>query len=972
MKALLIKLFPCFLFLSMSGLLIATWFRDGQIYGGGDVGLQTYNPQRILDISQYTWWDSAAPGSPVPQSLVAIPLQFILFLLQSLGFSPVALQATLFFVLLFLGGFGMYLFLKYKLENKALIYPFLGGLFYMFNPYMMIQVWHRFTHTTIILAAVLPFFAIFWDKWITKGKVRDLAFFLLTGFLAVYIFGTFAYIVTVWIFLLLLTVQILIPWQGKRFVTTVGSRFIFGLVLWIFTSCWWLLPVLQISPAVLSQQHRVQESIETLVNISAQAVLPFSLQLINPFYLFYQAELGTIYQNIIFKLIPWVISAVILFGFINSFKKKKVSVYGIFYLISIFLAKGAAPPFGRLYILGFTHIFALGVMRNPFEKTGLILTFFSTILFVLGLKAISERVKRLNFLLGSLVVAGILVFAWPMLTGQIVGKIGKPAYVQVPSSYKQANTWLSQQRDLGISDGKILHLPLTRGEAVSYKWQYGYSGLDPSVIFFTTFPSISRGFNIQRVDDALTGLSLMFENSYSKNSDRILSLLRAFNVRFIVLHKDLNWLGSDVYNPLETEKVLDSLNFIEKKAEFGDLIIYKIQDQFFGPKIEFHENISYVYPQKADMTQWSWLGSRIGGSFISPIDDRSTDDAINSHEKETLIFPERITTDQQLNRYYDFWVNSQGQYELLADPQFKDVSANLGSKNLKGSIKGNLISFGMFDMKQGLNQISVSSPPPLNLISQEAIQMTVAEDSPAVVEKSLGETFGNDIYELSFEALAPLGTTLDIQVVQNTDAEEDGQKTPRISFQIPGGQSLGWQGYKVQLPLVSPVTHEVKVRFVAKLKSVYGFGNNQVMLRNVQAVRVFGNKLFLRSNNLDNNEGVNLSTGAVSFTRINPVQYEGVLNLQRAGFLFFKEAYHPGWNLQLSGNNGVISIKQHYLGLLYGNAWYIDMPGEYRFKITFEPQKSLYFGILLSGFGILCLGFYGIMFKKVRKDEKQH
>lgn len=101
MKEFFFKLFPPLLFLVISSLLITSWFRDGHIYGGGDVGLQTYNPQRILDISQYTWWDSAAPGSPVPQSLVAIPLQFILSLPQSLGFSPVALQAMLFFVEVF-------------------------------------------------------------------------------------------------------------------------------------------------------------------------------------------------------------------------------------------------------------------------------------------------------------------------------------------------------------------------------------------------------------------------------------------------------------------------------------------------------------------------------------------------------------------------------------------------------------------------------------------------------------------------------------------------------------------------------------------------------------------------------------------------------------------------------------------------------------------------------------------------------
>ncbi len=560
------KLFTAFFFVIISTIVIFSWFRDGYIYGGGDVGLQTYNPSRILENQKFIWWEAAGPGFPIPQGLVGIPLQFILSLFQHIGFSPLILQAGLFFVLLFLMGYGMYLFLTYKLEEKRGVYPIIGGLFYIFNPYMMIQVWHRFIPTTIVLASALPFLAIFWEKWIREGQVKNILFFLLTNFLAVYLYGTYAYIITVWIFLSFLTITVLIPWQSKSFLLKIGKRFLLGFIIWILTSCWWLIPILKISPAVLSEVHHTGESLVTLISISGTAILPYTLQLINPFYLFQQAEFGTIYRSFFFQLIPWFFVIIIFAGLINSFKSKKVALYGILYLVSIFFAKGAAPPFGAAYIFGFTHVFALGVMRNPFEKTGLLMVFFASVLFVMGLKLISERIKYSNLLIGVAIFL-FLLFSWPMLLGKLTGKFDNPEYVQVPQSYILADQWLNKQKIIGITDGKILHLPLTRGEAVQYKWGFGYNGLESSDQLFTAFPSVSRGFNIHSIDDSLTALSLIFYKPFDNDHSKILQLLQAFNIRFIILHKDITWLGSDIYDPIEAEKVLNNLNFIEKKVE---------------------------------------------------------------------------------------------------------------------------------------------------------------------------------------------------------------------------------------------------------------------------------------------------------------------------------------------------------------------------------------------------------------------
>lgn len=1131
------SLIPFVYFLVLSGIIIFSWFRFGYIYGGGDVGLQTYDPTRILQIIKYVWWDSTAPGSPTPQGLSAIPLQFGLSLLQSVGFSPLLLQATLFFILLFTSGFGMYLFLKRKLEEKDLIFPILGGTFYMLNPYMMVQVWHRFIHTTIILASVLPFMALFWDSWIKKGKLKSLMLFLLTNFIAVYIFGTFAFIITIWVFLLMITISNFFPWQSRGLFLEIVGRLFFGIIVWLLLNSWYLFPVTQISPAILSEQHKSSESLSTLINISRQSVLPYTLQLANPFYLFEQAELGEIYKNPLFQTLPWIFVLTILIGLINSFKIKPISLYGILFLISLFLVKGAAPPFGNAYIYGFKNIFALGVLRNPFEKTGLILVFFATVLFVLGLKIVSNYFKRKsNFLISKIVVIflmlSIIIFAWPMFKGTILGRYDKPTFVQVPKSYKKADEWLNMQKKMGVMDGKILHLPLTRGESVRYKWEYGYNGLESSPLLFTSYPSISRGFNIQRIDDSLTALSLIFHQPYSENSNHILQLLNSFNVRFIVLHRDLYWFATDTFDSKEIEGTLNNLKFIDKKIDFGDLVIYQLKDEFFSPEIEIKDVVSIVYPSKANIRMWPYMVSEDRG-FILPIKNNDLDTTFNLPVKQTLIFPEssfsfpeasgsalentvnqlnsrievivgtveylkglgiiqkdterivseivsssqkliEMFTTKKVNNYaysinnlspffakdsnlyldipknivldilkfhlviltsfenqfgkisensiiegnlkkilrsenvlpiytpsaqtietgqrqfFDFWINEEGEYELLlTDSKIKNYYVNqLGDvtfqvndqlKTLLGKDLGNLISYGKVPLNQGINEISFINPPSVNLAANlndftnigmvtsqdNIVSMIVSKNAPAAIESPILHASGEDIYQISFDGQIPANVGFYIQVIQDTDDEENGQKLSRISF-LQHLNNRDWQGnISIKLPALGLQTREAKIRLIALIPDGYlTLNSSKVLLKNLKIVRVLNNGLFLRQIGSSFKED---NSSKITFKKIDSVTYQGNLKLTKPQFIFFKTSYHPGWKLQLVSNKQVVESKNHYLSDLYGNAWYVDQIGEYDFKIIFEPQKTFLIGIVMSSLGVLTIISYYIISRKLNK-----
>lgn len=602
MKDIFRKLSPYLFFFVTSGFLVVSWFRFGYIYGGGDVGLQVYNPQRIFEIEKYIWWEATGPGMPTPQGLVGMPFNMLFSLLQLIGFNALALQAILFFLILIFMSLGMYFLILFIFGTSYRKYAFLGSLFYLFNPYMMIQVWHRFVHSTFFVVAGLPFMVIFWLKWIRGGSVLNLILFLSINFFALYGFGTIAYILTLWVLLSLITIpEVIFPWMGIKNARRILFLFVLGLFFWILTNIWWLLPILKIAPGFLSQQHSNEESVATLVTLGQQTAVPYLIQMINPFYLFLQEDFGNSYGLVSIRLIPWIFVVVTLTGLIKGLSDHKSARWSIIFPLIFILAKGSASPLGYIYVFLLKNIFPLGVLRNPFEKMGILLPLIYTILFTYGLKIIFDYLKmKLSIGIARIVIfAGfslVIFFCWPMFTGQIFGKIDKPSFVKVPDDYMKTDEWIKKDNlSYSGSLGKILHFPLTPGESITYNWEHGYSGLEPSALFFTSAPSISHGFNLKQIDDSMKAIYKSVHDS-GGNSAVVLRLLQDFNVRYIVLHKDVKWQGGEFYDPLQTEEILNRFDFFEVPQKFGNLVVYKISDSYFKGKISLENKFDFVYP----------------------------------------------------------------------------------------------------------------------------------------------------------------------------------------------------------------------------------------------------------------------------------------------------------------------------------------------------------------------------------------
>lgn len=935
--------FAFIVFLLISALVVGTWFRGGFIYGGAEVGLFAYNPERWLEISKYVWWEAVAPGQLIPHFITGIPVYFLFYILNLIGLSAQNIQQLFFFLILFLMGFGMYLLSLNILEEDNKKYSLFAGLFYMFNVYTLVSVWHRFLYSTLILAAVLPFLILFWRRWIKEGRIFNLNFFLLINFLSVYMYGNLASLATVWISLSLVSLtEVFFPWQGKTFAWKLCLRFLWGFIFWFLTNIWWIAPTFSIAPGLLSKQHSGEDNLGTLVAISRQTIMPYLLQLANPFYLFYRAELGQIYSNFIFKMIPWTLSAVIFLGVIVGLKLKSYAKYSVIFIIAVLLSKGAASPFSYPYIFGLKSAYVFGVLRNPFEKLGIMLPLFGAILFAIGLQTFFKwGHRRFGLILTKLTIILVFVFlfgyAWPMFGGKIFERNEFSVKVKVLESYIQADQWLKQQKE---NQGVILHLPVSGKDVVTYDWDEGYHGVDQNEILFTSLPSLSRNVGIKRIDDTLGSLSYIFHPPFSANKGQILKILQSFNVKFIVLHKDIKWNDKDTYGekgyllePNSIEKVLDSLDFLKKERQFNSLVVYKLTDENYKPILTLIDNIQIVYPGESDIMQ---ILSKISNEadIITPVFG-NIDDMISQRVRQTLVFPYKkieyfesspSATVAQTNYVYN---------RLL---QIKAYFSSLGS------LQSEEIARDLISLTDKLPQLSA----PRKFVNyQESLSNLLGKYSENFnIHRLFSKDIGS-IFRLHLMVLSQIGDQSEAaQIIEDNMVRLEifpQYKTPGrvFKFVVPS------QG-DYELLLNAP-WKEAAIRINgagiasdrnAKLdKGAYEISDNFIN-------GATEDDLVLRLKEVDQ---LTPSAGNVlRFKKENPVSYSGNISLDHPTFVNFAQGFHPGWVLTLNKDGESFEVNKHFLGNLYGNTWWIDKIGDFNFKIEFIPQKSADRGVIVA------------------------
>jgi len=376
---------------------------------------------------------------------------------------------------------------------------------------------------------------------------------------------------------------------------------------WIVVHLLWIYPFIKITSNQFALAlNNTEVNVGTLTGISKDYPLHSLLRLIHEGYFYRDQKFGASYSSLQFILISWMIPLVALFSY-KTFKKSKIFLFfSSLYLFSLFICSGANKPTGWLFVLIFKTFPAFQAFRNPFEKFGVVLTIAYSPFFAIGSIVVSEWISRFFknvnfkvFLFGILIlVCGI--FLWPIWTGQFTaGGIKISPWVEVPQYYAQTNDWLNKQPD----DGRIIHFPLNAGDGLRYSgWEYPYHGIEPGEYIFSR-PSIGKNGQAFKLyyNVLLQRFNKFQPLAYGPDPDVFKSEFKSgelheelakLNVRYIILHKDIDpeigLIGS--FEPVEI--YLETQEKIKKINTFGKLDVYKV---------EIPDNIHLIYSPQVEV-----------------------------------------------------------------------------------------------------------------------------------------------------------------------------------------------------------------------------------------------------------------------------------------------------------------------------------------------------------------------------------
>lgn len=289
-------------------------------------------------------------------------------------------------------------------------------------------------------------------------------------------------------------------------------------------------------------------------------------------------------------------------------------------------------------------------------------------------------------------------------------------------------------------------------------------------------------------------------------------------------------------------------------------------------------------------------------------------------------------------KMYKFDLLSSGDYSLKIDKStfgtllssdYEKISVNVDGKeaSINSQPDGKYLDFGRIKMEKGTHMLRI------NLSSQQNILKNPIEQRLA----------GTNCYSSYVENFSPLKTyDLRFSVKNNFDSNffyfiDDGELfSPYLVYYFPVQRNqiephrvivsidkipINQWSNKFRVSFCSPsLTKEIYEESISDL-SIVEIVNPKIILRKEE------NKVFV------NNPVVNFSKENQTHYRVN------VKNATGSYYLVFAQRYSPNWRS---------SIGFHFVGNGYNNVWLIEKTGDYSIELTYEPQRYVLFGAIIS------------------------
>lgn len=578
-------------------------FKDHKILAGGEEGLVFLNPKRSIELYNSPWFETGT-GFPTALSIPRATILVMVNILNILGVEVWVAQALIFFSLFFLGMFYVYLLAKELFKsNDTELTAILAGIFYLLNLYSFSQIWGRFLFAQIFAFTLLPIITFYTIRFIADHKLYNLIFLNIFALFCAFTYGEPAQIITIWTPSILWVLYLIYKDSfNKRSIIRYSGAFLIILISWAIVNFWWIYPYKALVNYTFSDVSDWKVNYDSLVGVSQYFPTDQILLLRQSFLFGEGGPFYAFYSNPVIKSLSVLILLLVVFGVIKSKKEKHWLYLCLLLFIGWFVSKGTNPPLGDVFFsLLFSKISILQVLRNSYEKFGLVWLLAYSFSFGLGISGILQGVKgkAKYFVAFSLVFFFSGVLVWPFWSGDLF-EVHK---VSVPNAYQKINAIINND----IADSRILVLPIDKGDTTYTDW--GYAGVESSEYLFDK-PVISKTI----------GLSKTFNYKYEQLVDSLIqgrniqSLLDDLNIKYIVVRHDLK-LERNLIDAQRSEATISALPNIRHITSQDKLSLFTFEGSRSGYIIADNPNIQLDY-KKISTTKYVVNVKDSSGDFI--------------------------------------------------------------------------------------------------------------------------------------------------------------------------------------------------------------------------------------------------------------------------------------------------------------------------------------------------------------------
>lgn len=584
--------------------LVVIWFRKGLILGSGESGLPFYNTSRLLELLKSNWTD-APLGSGGSIGFPNYPLYATVTFFQQLNVPTFLLQAAMFWLIFVVGVLSVHKIATLINGNSSLS-RLSSALFYIFNPIALVSVLHRFQYPLIFFYAFMPLAFLIYLKGLQAKN-----FIYLVVLSLVSLIFSFAFVGPAFLELFFGTIGF---FSIVYFITNFRKNrdffplfyFLVFVLFFMLVNSWWLIPLFASVSVDLGSRGSVkyfnpEANVESFRGISLQiesVLAVFRLFKPNTFPKD-EAAWHWIYDTTPFIILSFFSAVAFMVGL---FKKEKQFIYKFLILIALltmFWMKGFNPPFGEVTLSIFKSFTFLHVFRNPFEKIGMLLPFAMAIPVGFGtamiINILSSKLKLSKKIVSFFILALVFpVFMFPILTGLAFTGGGPPAnnldigqHVKVPDYYKDAREWLDQQEGLF----RVLVLPFD-GEGMTYKWEYGFSGVELSNNLFN-----HSMLSLITSQGVLPEIMISVKHTLLNYPEKLWTLAQILNVKYIIVRDDIDYKVRETEAPEQDLKLINEYmsQHFSQVAEFDKLKIFQINPLEFKPRVYAATTPTYLF-----------------------------------------------------------------------------------------------------------------------------------------------------------------------------------------------------------------------------------------------------------------------------------------------------------------------------------------------------------------------------------------